>query len=504
MSNIRRQSIISSLVIYLGFVVGMLNIYFFGKYFTPAQYGLTTIFIAIATMMMAFASLAMPNYIYKFYHHYNDHLPARRNDMVTWALLISCIGFLLVMAAGWFFKNLVIRKFGGNSPELLRYYYWIFPMGLGLTIFSVLESYGWSLHKAVLTSFLKEIVWRVLTTIIIVLFILGVIRDFDLFIKLFAFGFPVIAIILFLYLAITKKIHFTFTVSKVTRRYFKKIATYSLFIYSGVLVITISQVFDTIVIASVLKDGVAKAGIFGLASIMSSIIQAPQRGIIGASITHLSRAWKDKNISRLNTIYKRSSINLLIFATGLFLLIMLNYTEAIRTFGLNDQYLLGFNAFMILGLTRIIDLGTGLNAQIISTSNYWRFEMTSSIVLLALMLPLTIILTRQYDIMGPPIATLISTTIYNVIRIIFLWKKFRLFPFTMQTLYSLLLGTACYLVCYFLFVHLHGLGGLVLRTLLFIILYAGVVIYFRLTPDIEPVMKTLLKKLGIKKVKNQN
>ena len=76
MSTIRRQSIISSVVIYSGFVVGLLNTYLFtkeGGHFTAEEYGLTTIFIAIATLMMAFATLAMPSYIFKIYHYYNDH-----------------------------------------------------------------------------------------------------------------------------------------------------------------------------------------------------------------------------------------------------------------------------------------------------------------------------------------------------------------------------------------------------------------------------------------------
>jgi O-antigen/teichoic acid export membrane protein len=186
MSTIRRQSIISSTVIYIGFAVGLLNTYFFTKegLFTEAEYGLTSIFIAIATMMYVFAMMATPSYIFKFYHYYNDHLPPSKNDMITWSLLVSLFGFLLVMIAGWFFKDIVIRKFGEKSPILLTYYYWIFPMGLGLTIYSVLEAYAWNLGKSVLTSFLKEVQWRLLTTVLIILMITGIIKDFSLCIHL--------------------------------------------------------------------------------------------------------------------------------------------------------------------------------------------------------------------------------------------------------------------------------------------------------------------------------
>lgn len=498
--SIRRQSIISSIVIYIGFAVGLLNTYFFTKegLFTAAEYGLTSIFIAIATMMMAFASLAMPSYIFKFYHYYNDHLPVRKNDMITWALLVSSTGFILVMIAGWVFKDLVIRKFGEHSPQLLTYYYWIFPLGFGLTIYTILEAYTWSLHKPVLTSFLKEVVWRLFTTILIVLFALDLIRDFDLFIKLYSFSFPFIAIALFLYLVITKKIHFTFRISKVSRRYFRKILSLCLFMYSGALVFTISQVFDSIVIAAILPNGLEKAGIFGLAQIMTSVIQVPQRSIVAASISHLAKGWKDKNKELLQKIYQRSSLNLLIFAIALFLLIALNYTEAILVFNLKKDFLLGFNAFLFLGLTRIIDMGTGVNSQIITTSTHWRFELISGGILLAVMLPLTIVFTRLYDIMGPAIASLVSVTIYNAIRVIFLWRKFGLIPFTRQSFYTLVLGAVSYTACYYAFQSINGFTGIILRSLAFVLLYMGAIIYFRLSPDVQPVLQAIRKRLSRK------
>ncbi|WP_152268067.1 lipopolysaccharide biosynthesis protein [Agriterribacter humi] len=500
MSTIRRQSIISSIVIYIGFAVGMLNVYFFTKegLFTPSQYGLTGIFIAIASMMQAFASLAMPSYIFKFHPYYNHHLSARKNDMVTWALLIGCIGFLLVMLAGWVFKDLVIRKFGENSPDLVNHYYWIFPMGFGLTVYTILESYTWSIHKPVLTSFLKEVLWRLFTTVLIVFFIFRAIGSFDVFIKMYAFTYPGIALTLFIYLIATKQIHFTFELSKVTRRYFKKIISLCLFVYSGMLIFTLSQVFDSLVIASVLDDGLSKAGIFGLAQIMTSVIQAPQRGIIAASIAHLSKAWKDKNMELLQKIYQRSSINLLLFAAGIFALITLNYREAIYTLGLKDAYLAGFSAFVLLGLTRVIDLGTGLNAQIIATSNYWRFELVSGIILLAFMLPLTYILTKQYDILGPAIANLISISIYNMVRIVFLWKKFRLQPFTLSSIYTIVVAGCSYAICYFIFRNMHGFAGLFLRSAAFVLLYGGSVIYFKLSPDVQPVWASIRKRMGCK------
>ena len=187
------------------------------------------------------------------------------------------------------------------------------------------------------------------------------------------------------------------------------------------------------------------------------------------------------------------------FSDGIFILIALNYKEAVQTFGLNDAYLQGFSAFILLGLTRVIDMGTGVNTQIIGTSTSWRFELISGAILLTLMLPLTYILAKKFDIMGPALANLISITIYNIVRIVFLWKKFRLFPFTIQSVYTILLAAACYTICYYVFINVHGFIGLVIRSAAFILLYGGTLIYFRLSPDIIPVIDTIKKRLGLVK-----
>jgi O-antigen/teichoic acid export membrane protein len=121
------------------------------------------------------------------------------------------------------------------------------------------------------------------------------------------------------------------------------------------------------------------------------------------------------------------------------------------------------------------------------------------VVLLALMLPLTYFLAREIGLLGPAIATLISVTIYNIIRIIFLWKKHRLQPFSIKTVYTLLLAAACYGICYFSFRNIEGFAGMFIRSMVFISLYVSGIIYFRLSPDLEPVLQTVKKRLGLGK-----
>src|SRR6516225_2308341 len=107
MSTIRRQSIISSGIVYFGFALGFINTYLFTREggFTESQYGLLGTFTAISSVMLSFAGLGMQAYIYKFFPYYNDNLPSARNDMISWALLTSLLGFILVTIGGYAFRS---------------------------------------------------------------------------------------------------------------------------------------------------------------------------------------------------------------------------------------------------------------------------------------------------------------------------------------------------------------------------------------------------------------
>jgi len=499
MSQIRRQSIISSLMVYIGFGLGFLNTYLYTKEggFTQQQYGLVGIFVALASLMFSVANLGMPSYINKFYPYYKDNLSKERNDLLTWALLISLVGFAFVAISGIYFKDAIVYKFGKNSPELIQYYSWIFPFGLGLTLFSILETYAWQLKKSILTNFLREIQFRLFATILILLTLAGVFANFDVFIKIYSFTYLGVALILLIYLIRKGQLHLTITISGVTKKFYKKILTLISFVFGGTLVYGISIIFDSVVIASVL--GLSNVAVFSLGQYIASIIQAPQRGIISSSIGPLSQAWKDKDMEKIARIYNQSSINQLIFAVGMFALIWLNFTDGIFTFHLQTGYAAARWVFFFIGLYRIVDMGTGVNAQIIATSTLWRFEFITGIILLIFTLPLTYYLTKSsLGIVGPAIASLIAFSIYNAIRCWFLYKKYNMQPFTIKTLYTLGLGIFCYACCYFLFNQFQGFWWMVARSMFFLLLYGSGTIWLNLSSDIAPIWNTLQKKLSIK------
>lgn len=503
MGSIRKQTIISSILVYIGFFIGFINNYFYttttpfffyesGNVFTPSQYALTRIFFDFGQIMFAFGSLGVIPVIYKFYPYYKDNLPEKRIDLLSWALLASFFGFLLVLWGGWYFEPLFIRKFSENSQLVVDYYFWLFPFAMGMLFFSVIESFCWAVHKSVISNFLKETGLRILTSVLILLFYFKLI-SFQYFVYLFAFQYLVVFLVLLVYLYRSGHLYLTFSISRVTRKFWKKIVGMQALIFGGTFIAAVAATIDSLIIASL--KGLTATGIFVFAQYAANLIQVPQRSIQSISAGILSRAWKDKDYKEIYRIYQRSCINLLLMSLFIFGNIWLNVVDGMQVLNIQKDYSDGLGVLFILGMVRIIDAGTGLNAMVINTSTFWRFDFYSGVILLAFRLPLTYFLIKHYGIIGSAFAELTAYTVYNFIRFEFLRRKFKMQPFTIKTLYSFLLAAAAYGFCYFLMKDIHGWTGLILRGISFSGIMIGGIFYFKLTPDAGQLFAVFLKRV---------
>ncbi len=498
MSQIRKRSLKAAIWIYLGFLIGALNTYFLThkNWFAPNEYGLTQSLVQIGLLIFAFSSLGAPSFLYKFFPYYHDNTSPKKNDLLSVALVVSMSGFLMMAATVYLFQPVIIQKFSTNSRLLVEYFSWVLPFGFFVLLFNILEAYAYGFHKGVLTSLLKETILRFYTLLVVLLKIFDVI-NFYTFIILFCLQYAVITTILVIHLYREGQLWLSFTISKVTIKFRKKILSMMLLTYMVIIVGMLRVSIDALVLAS--KISLEAVGIFGFAAYMVALLQAPFRSMLAVTIPILSRAWKQKDHKEISRIYKRSSINLLTFALFMFFCIWLNYTQAIEYFGINIKYMDAKWVFFLLGIVTIIEMGTGVNGQIIGTSTYWRFELWTSLLLTALIIPLSYFLTVRYGLIGPAIANLVSFSVYNFTRYWFLWKKFALQPFSYKTPEVIVIATGIYLLVYFTMHDMPGLAGLLARTTLFSAFF-GTAVYFRnISPDVKPVVYSLLKKTRLSK-----
>jgi O-antigen/teichoic acid export membrane protein len=150
-----------------------------------------------------------------------------------------------------------------------------------------------------------------------------------------------------------------------------------------------------------------------------------------------------------------------------------------------------------MGIAKLIDLGTGANSQILTTSNYWRVDFTTNVIYTIIALPLNYFLIARFGLIGAAYATLISMIVYNSMRFGFLWFKFGLQPFTFKNLLAVLIAILCTVIVYFIPRSPSVIVDGIIRSLSFIILFLPAIYFAKISEEINGIIKNTLQKIGL-------
>jgi len=433
MGIIQKQGIKSSLFIMIGFVIGAFNLLvLFPLFFSKSDQGLVRAMIDIGATLSIFCTLGTLPVVYKFYPFYNQYLGPKKNELPFITLMVNLIGFGLLLIIGWQEKDFIIRKLG-KSPDLAVYFNYVYPYTFLFLLFLWLEGFAMGLRKGVITNFLKETVIRILTTLLILAFGFKFIT-LPTFITLFSGIYLIPVLILLATLIQTKEWSlWNFKISSVTKRLRGRMINFALFVFAGQFFNLLARTNDTFLIFGL--RGLSDTGIFAIATYVSAILEIPQRSLNSITIPVLAESWKNKDMANIKHVYHKSVSNLLAIGLLLFGLIWLNISNLVAFLNwISHKQGGGYDALtkliFILGLAKLIDLGTGVNSQIIGTSNYWKFDFFTNLSYIIISLPLNYYLIKNYGLEGLAFSNLVALTLYNSVRFGFLNKKFNLQPYT--------------------------------------------------------------------------
>lgn len=502
MDSIQKQSIRSAVFISAGFLLGAVNILVLGaKLLSPAQFGLTRLITDLAITMATLCTLGSLPVIYKFFPFYKAHLPPEKNELPSITGMVCLGGFVIMCIIGYLGRGLIIQKFASKSPLFVQYSYMIYPFALFYLAFLWMEGFAWSFKKGPLSNALRELGPRVLFAVAVILLILQVI-SFSTFIVLFAFSYLLPAAILFTKLRQTGGFRFTTSTSRLTHRLKKKMINFGLFVFGAQFLNLVSKTIDTVIISSVSKGGLADAAVFTLATYVVTTMEIPQRSITAVTIPVLSEAWRNKNLNSIRNIYRKSVANLLVIGLAMFCLLLLNVHNLAVFLGKNYAGI--ETTVFFLGISKLIDLGTGANTQIISTSNFWKADFITNVIYTIVALPLNYILISKYGFNGAAYSMLIAMVFYNAMRFGFLWYKFKLQPYTWKELLAAAYAAIAWFVTHLVprldhIIAHHTIAGIVMdtvvRTLIFCAIFFPAVYYTGVSQEVNAMIKKYVLKL---------
>ena len=490
MGSIQKQSIRSTVIIILGFAVGAFNMLFLvPRILSPEMLGLTRVITDAGLTLATLCTLGSLPVIYKFFPFYKSYLKPEKNDLPFVTAIVCIIGFIIMCLAGWLGRDIIERKFSERSPLFVEFSYLVYPYCFFILFFMWLEAFGWSFRKSIATNTLRELLPRLLFTVLLLLLTAKMISD-NRFLQLFSLSYMVSGFVLFLILRKTKQFLFVPKISSVTDRLQYKMASFGFFIFGSQFLNLLSRTIDTFILTAKGDRGLTDTAVLTIATYIVTLLEVPQRSMNSVTIPVLAESWKNKDLAGIKSIYKKSVANLLVVGLGMFGLIWLNLHNLT---GLLGKDFAGIESVILfMGAAKLIDLGTGANGQIMGTSSYWKVDFIVNVAYTILALPMNYYLISYYGLMGAAYSMLISLTFYNILRFSFLFLKFNMQPYTLKNLLAIVIAVAATIAVSFIPTQSNIFLDTFIRSVAFLILFIPTTYFSGISQEINSTIERYL------------
>jgi O-antigen/teichoic acid export membrane protein len=456
----------------LGFII---TIWLFPYILLPEQYGLTRVLLSLATVSAQLADLGTENTIIRYFPIFRDK-DNKHHGSLFLALGIPFVGFLLVSLGLYIFQPQVIQYFIDRSPLLVDYYWLILPLAFFTLFYHVLSSYVRALYDTVMASFLMNIITRILTIIILVLYFFGWL-DFEQFMVAFVCIYGIIVLWLLKYLFQQFEVNLKPDFDFLRKSLLKSMANYSGFAFFGGIASIIVNNIDIIMLSAL--AGLSETGIYAIAFYVGSAITIPRKSIFQIASPVISDAFKDKDFDLIEKLYHRSSVNLLIGGGLVFCGVVANIDNLMSL--LPPDYAGGAMVIIVIASANVFDMTCGLKGAIILNSKLYRFDLYSTFILIIVTILLNYWLIPIYGILGAAIGTATAIVLNNLLKILYIWIKFAMQPFELRLLSILAVGGVTLGIVFQIPTLFNTYADILIRSLIVCGLYLVPIIYFKIS-----------------------
>jgi O-antigen/teichoic acid export membrane protein len=437
MGIVVRQSVISSIISYLGVVIGYVNLlYLYPRFLELEQVGLLRTIQDAAILFAPFAQMGVAQSLIRFYPQFDDGGRASRS-FLSLMLLLAGVGFILFVAIFWLFQAAFLDYFQENASAIGNYAVLIMWLTLILLLQSVFEAYSRSLLKTILPNLLRDIVVRLLFGLLVLCYFWGWL-SFPQFIISTVVANALAVGVLMVALVRTKKLFLQFDFGAIGRPQVRTIVRYSILTFAGTAGAIIVGKIDSMMVAGLL--GLAANGIYTTAFYMATVIEIPKRALSQIAMPLISRAFEKKDLPDVLTIYQKTALNQLIVGSLLLIGVWANLDTLFALMPKGSEYAVGKYVVLLVGAGKLVDMFFGPSSEIIVLSRYYAFNILLILLLAGLVIVLNNVFIPLYGIEGAALSTAITLAAFNLVKYVFIWWRLGLQPFAPATAKVLLIA----------------------------------------------------------------
>lgn len=493
MGTVRKQSIYSFFYIFIGFALGAINtLFLYTKFLSTEEYGLTGVFRDFFSLFGILFTFGSTTALYKFFPLYHARLGREKNDLPFLIMLVSTVGCIIFTLGCFVFKDLIIRKFS-NSPLFIAHFYLVIPLTISSLLISQLEGFAFMLKRTAASNLIKEVGFRVIQTIIIVLYIYDYI-SIDTFFLLFSLMYIPSLFIMLILITYNNGIKLNFRISSLSRKIYRKVIGFSLFHFSGGVIAILPFALNGILISSISEKGLTDTGVYTIASFIVSMLDVPLRGMRGIGVATYSEGFMNNDMERISRMQKSASLSLFIVGFCIFGLLLPNI-ENLVYFSKGEDFHPVIYIFFIVGIAKLIEMSMGMNDSLLSMSKKWKTDFFISTSVVVLSIPVNIAFIKWNPLLGAAIGQSIILILFCIARMVAVWLFFRTQPFSGKTLVILLIGSVATLVAYYLPPVEYVFLDILMRGGIFLLLYAVPLLYFNISQEMTDIYLIVKRKV---------
>ncbi len=435
MGVIVKQGIKGTLFSYLGAFLGYANwVLLFPLFMNKSEMGFVRVLMDSALLLTTIFGLGIPQAIIRFYPFGSQKFS--RTYFTTFGFIALWAGFLFIPLFGIF--RIPIQAFFASKAPLFNEYIWflipIVLFGIAFDFFEAMNRIRLNISGAV---FIKEVLFRLLITLLIVGFGLKL-YDFSILVSLLVLCYGIQAFSMaYIFLRRWDPDASPLMPAKPSREQMKYM--FLLFLGAGGTII-VNQI-DSIMTGGM--KGLDYAAVYAMAFFMSSVVYMPFRSVNSISSSVISAHFSSGNLEALRNMYRSSSINLFLVGSFIFLGIWCNMDLVFSLIPEDKSSDLSFSdgkwVFFILGLSRLFDMLMGINGMILINSRYYLWNILTMPLLAVITIVTNLLLIPVMGINGAALASLISILLFNAVRFAVIWKKLDMQPFTSESAKAVIL-----------------------------------------------------------------
>lgn len=488
MGIIARQGVSNSIAIFIGFFLGGLNTVFIFPYVfrnNLDDLGLIQLLVTISFVIAQLLTFGAVGISIRYYPKMKSENRVSHLMFYVWvlpSLALFMFGIFLLIFGNEFIQLFINQEISISNTTVIIL---IYVLTIGITFSRLLAGYSSTQKRTFFPSLLNEVGIRIVILLATYFYFIGWI-DFESYsyLHLVAYGFPALALIIYLF---NKEL---FTISKPNGKEFNELFSYGFFTWMDIVATWVINRIDQIMIGIILLH--SEIPVYNFAFYMSMVVALPNRSLILVSAPVIAESFHKNDMENIQNIYTKSSIVQLLLGGFIFTGIWINMDTLLK-FEPSAFYEAKL-VFLFLGISKLIDIFFSVNGTILVTSQFYKYNLIFNLILLVITIILNMTLIPLYGITGAAIATAISLIVFNIMKGIFLYNKFKLQPFHPNTVKGLLLLTATFLAGYYFPVLENVWIDLFVRSALITIIFIPGVLIFKISEDINDMFNKITRR----------